>query len=57
MIFIIFWLIMGGVVAVIANSKGKDPIAWFLYGAVIWPIALAHICVTKEEPRQDRNST
>lgn len=46
---IIFWLIMGGVVAIVANSKGKSALAWFFYGALIWPIALVHIIVTKTE--------
>jgi hypothetical protein len=30
---VIFWLIMGGIVAVIANSKGLDVGQWFLYGS------------------------
>ena len=44
--FLFFWLIMGGVVAMIASSKGHSPGLWFLYGALIWPIALVHILVT-----------
>lgn len=48
--WVIFWLIMGGVVALIANSKGKNALHWFLYGAAIWPIALTHIIVTKPDP-------
>lgn len=42
---IALWLVMGGVVAVIANSKGFDTFGWFIYGALIWPIALAHVIV------------
>lgn len=45
--FLFFWLVMGGVVAIIANSKGKSALAWFFYGLLIWPIALVHILVTK----------
>ena len=37
---------MGGVVAIIANSKGRGGCAWFLYGVLIWPIALVHILVS-----------
>lgn len=37
--------ILGGVVAVIASSKGFDAFGWFLYGALIFPIALAHVIV------------
>lgn len=54
-----FWLIMAGVVAFVANSKGKSGGLWFLYGLVIWPIALVHAVVTPKEPdaveRQQRS--
>lgn len=43
---IFFWLIMAGIVALIANSKGKSSGSWFLYGLLIWPIALVHALVT-----------
>jgi hypothetical protein len=51
MILIIFWVTMGVVVAIIANSKGYDPGAWFLYGLLIWPIALVHILTKPTDPR------
>lgn len=41
--WLIVWIIMGVVVAMIASSKGKSAGAWFAYGAVVWPIALVHI--------------
>jgi hypothetical protein len=47
---LIFWLIMAGVVAIIANNKGRSAGSWFLYGFLIWPIALVHIIVTRAEP-------
>lgn len=43
---IVFWLIMAGIVALIASSKGKDAAGWFFYGLLIWPIALVHILVS-----------
>jgi hypothetical protein len=43
---------MGIIVALIANSKGHDAGAWFLYGLLIWPIALVHI-LTKEKVSTD----
>lgn len=46
----VFWLIMAVVVAFVANSKGKSGGLWFLYGLVIWPIALIHAIVTPKEP-------
>lgn len=42
---IVLWAIMGGVVAIVANSKGFDTFAWFFYGALTGPIALAHVIV------------
>lgn len=29
----------------IANSKGFDALGWFFYGALLFPIALAHVIV------------
>lgn len=49
---LIVWLIMGGVVAVIANSKRFDTFGWFLYGALVWPIALAHVLVKPAVPNR-----
>ena len=43
---VFLWIIGGLVVALIANSKGRNTGAWFLYGALIWPVALIHILVT-----------
>lgn len=43
--WVVLWLVMGGVVAVIANSKGFGAIGWFAYGAALWPVALAHVLV------------
>ncbi|MCE2391454.1 MAG: zinc ribbon domain-containing protein [Proteobacteria bacterium] len=40
---IFFWLILGIVVALIAKSKGRNPGLWFLYGFLIWPVALVHV--------------
>lgn len=44
---LLIWIVMGGiVVAMIAASKGRSGGAWFLYGAAVWPIALVHILLT-----------
>jgi hypothetical protein len=43
---VVFWFVMGGVVALIASSKGRSASSWFLYGLLIWPIALVHILVS-----------
>ncbi len=49
---LLFWIIMGVVVGIIANSKGKSFFPWFLYGVLIWPVALTHIIVTKSENQE-----
>ena len=46
----LFWVVMAVVVAVIANSKGKDGFGWLIYGFIIWPIALVHILVSSATP-------
>jgi hypothetical protein len=43
------WVMMGVIVAMVARSKGREPFLWFLYGAVIWPIALTHAILLKPE--------
>jgi hypothetical protein len=44
---------MGIIVAMIANSKDRSAVSWFIYGLLIWPIALVHILITKETVAQD----
>ncbi|OMG61361.1 hypothetical protein IL54_4711 [Sphingobium sp. ba1] len=39
----VFWIIMAGIVAMIANSRGQSVASWFVYGLLLWPIALVHI--------------
>ncbi len=39
------WAMLGGVVAIIANSKRFDTFGWFIYGALTGPLALAHVIV------------
>lgn len=47
MSIIIIWVIAGIIVALIANSKGRNGCAWFIYGFLLWPIALVHILVAR----------
>lgn len=46
-----FAALMGVLVALIATSKGKNGGAWFLYGFLLWPIALVHILVAEASPK------
>ena len=43
---VLFWFVMAAIVAVIASHKGLGSVGWFLYGLLIWPIALIHVIVT-----------
>ena len=55
--FFAIWVVMGLVVAIIASSKGKSGLGWFVYGLLIWPIALVHILVTSRDQRtEDRRA-
>lgn len=39
---LIFWVVMALIVAIVGASKGRSGFGWFLYGFLIWPIALVH---------------
>ncbi len=41
------WIVLGLVIALIARSKGRSGFGWFVYGALIWPVALVHILVLR----------
>jgi hypothetical protein len=48
---------LGVVTALIANSKGRDPIGWGLYGALLFIVALPHILIispNRERMEQDQ---
>jgi len=49
--FLALWITMGIVVAIIAGSKGKSGLGWFLYGVALWPVALVHILLTPSDPK------
>lgn len=47
---LVFWVIVGAIVGLIANSKGRSGCGWFIYGFLLWPIALIHILVARSNP-------
>jgi hypothetical protein len=47
--FVVLWVIMAIIVAMIANSKGRNVVSWFLFGFLIWPIALVAVLLAKPE--------
>jgi hypothetical protein len=42
---LIIWLVMALVVASVAQTKGRSGLLWFVYGLLLWPIALIAILV------------
>lgn len=42
---VFFWVVMALVVAVVAAKRGRSAFGWFLYGMLIWPVALIHALV------------
>ena len=54
--FVILWLILGGIVGAIADSRGRNPIAYFFLSLVLSPVlGLILVLVAsnkKEEARQ-----
>jgi hypothetical protein len=46
---LVFWLVMGGLVALLAVNKGRSGCGWFLYGLLLWPLALLHILISKPD--------
>ena len=51
LILILLGVIMAVIVAIIANSRGRNAGGWFVYGLLIWPIALVHVLVAEREGR------
>jgi len=47
----IFWVVMAIVCAVIASSKGRSGFGFFVYGFLLWPIALIHALVMPSATR------
>ncbi len=43
---------MGLIVAWIASNKGHSFLGWFIYGALLWPIALIHIAFASNKGRK-----
>ena len=39
------WCAMAVVTSILAGRRGRDSMLWFLYGAAVWPVALAHLFV------------
>lgn len=37
---VIFWIIMAAICGAIANSKGRSFLGYFVFGLIIWPVAL-----------------
>ena len=50
---IVVWVAISIAVALIARSKGRNGFLWFLYGILLWPVALVHILVADRASVRD----
>jgi hypothetical protein len=46
---LVFWLMMATLVAAIAANKGRNWFGFFVYGFLLWPLALVHALVMRSE--------
>ncbi|MNY16149.1 hypothetical protein D3C86_1493980 [compost metagenome] len=47
----VFWLVLGAIAAMIANSKGRHIGTWFAYGFLLAPIAIVHALLLVPDPK------
>ena len=47
---VLFALLIGLVVGMIAFYKGRNFLLWWLYGTLIFPVALAHVIMLPVNP-------
>lgn len=45
MIYFIIGVVAAFIVAMAAPARGRSPVGWFIYGLVLWPLALIHVLV------------
>ena len=41
--YLILLALIGIIPGVIASARGLSFLAWFLYGAILWPVAMVHV--------------
>lgn len=56
--YLIIPLVIAVVVALAARDKGRNPIGWFIYAFLLWPVAAIHISLAKRntDRASDRRS-
>lgn len=45
---IVVALVLGAIPAMIARSRGRSALLWYGYGLLLWPIAVVHALLLKE---------
>ncbi|PLX36971.1 MAG: zinc ribbon domain-containing protein [Hyphomicrobiales bacterium] len=45
MMLLFWWLVLPIIPAMIAHSKGRSAVGFYIYGFLLWPIALVHSLV------------
>ncbi|PAU60959.1 hypothetical protein BZL41_14675 [Pseudomonas sp. PIC25] len=49
--FVVFWLLMGVICAIVALAKGRSAIGWFLLGCLFGPLALLFAAAMSAAPK------
>ena len=51
------WFVAAGVIiGFIAAVRGRNPVGWFVYGVLLFPIALIHVLISQSQPRATAES-
>jgi hypothetical protein len=48
MMYFLTIFVLACIPAMIANAKRRNPVLWWLYGFVLFPIALVHVLLTSD---------
>ncbi len=48
---LIVWGVLGAITSAVAQSKGGDALGWFIYGFLIFPVAIIHAAIMKGDEK------
>lgn len=51
--YVIVWVLVGGCAALIAGSKGRNPLLWLVLGALFGPLATMAVCFVSPVVREE----
>lgn len=53
-VFIVFWIICGGIAGYIASERGGDPVGGFMAGALLGPLGIVVACFMGTDKERER---